>query len=292
MHYERWRLHGDLTYTTVIEVCTVDGCEKPHLASGYCSMHHTRLRRHGDPAAVVRFRGEYTSDECAIDGCSGKREKRGWCAKHYARWQDHGDPLTVVHPKAERVAECIACGKPTAHGYRQFCSAACQAFVLRAGVTSRDTCRTCGETLPVLIASAGHRRRGNGHGYCLTCADTAPCTQCGRERTRGGAGKLICRPCKRPRSQRDQLLRRARQVGAVCEHGPDCVTTAVIVKIRRDACFYCGNPAEHADHFEPLAGGGLHCRDNLVPACAPCNLAKSDRDPWSWWADREAEGVA
>jgi hypothetical protein len=29
--------------------CTVDGCKMPQLALGYCSMHHSRLQRFGDP---------------------------------------------------------------------------------------------------------------------------------------------------------------------------------------------------------------------------------------------------
>lgn len=28
-------------------VCSVDGCDKPHNSQGLCSMHYTRLRRHG-----------------------------------------------------------------------------------------------------------------------------------------------------------------------------------------------------------------------------------------------------
>lgn len=44
-------------------------------------------------------------------------------------------------------------------------------------------------------------------------------------------------------------------------------------------CFYCDAPWEHMDHFVPLSKGGTHTADNVVPACAPCNLRKSNKNP-------------
>lgn len=51
-------------------------------------------------------------------------------------------------------------------------------------------------------------------------------------------------------------------------------------------CYYCGGIAEDADHFYPLSGGGLHCRENIVPACGPCNGSKYNHDPIEWMASR------
>lgn len=48
------------------------------------------------------------------------------------------------------------------------------------------------------------------------------------------------------------------------------------------ACVYCGAPYEHADHVIPRASGGPDTAHNLVPACAPCNLSKSDRPVLDW----------
>ena len=31
--------------------CSITGCEKPHVARGFCESHYRRLRRHGDPLA-------------------------------------------------------------------------------------------------------------------------------------------------------------------------------------------------------------------------------------------------
>lgn len=47
-------------------------------------------------------------------------------------------------------------------------------------------------------------------------------------------------------------------------------------------CWYCGseiNPFTfHIDHVVPVAKGGTHHLDNLVPACRPCNMTKGSRD--------------
>lgn len=48
------------------------------------------------------------------------------------------------------------------------------------------------------------------------------------------------------------------------------------------ACVYCDGPYEHADHVVPLALGGAHSIENLVPSCADCNLAKGALDPWEF----------
>lgn len=44
-------------------------------------------------------------------------------------------------------------------------------------------------------------------------------------------------------------------------------------------CAYCGRGPDKAgkltaDHVHPQSKGGTHSPDNLVLACAPCNLAK------------------
>lgn len=82
------------------------------------------------------------------------------------------------------------------------------------------------------------------------------------------------------------LVRKARLADAVCVHGPKCVGAEFLTGLKSKACIYCGEDFEAADHFQPLAKGGLHCRENLVPACACCNSSKKDRDPMEFLADR------
>ena len=44
-------------------------------------------------------------------------------------------------------------------------------------------------------------------------------------------------------------------------------------------CQYCERPAEHVDHIIPRCQGGGDGMDNLVAACASCNLSKGGRTP-------------
>jgi hypothetical protein len=49
-------------------------------------------------------------------------------------------------------------------------------------------------------------------------------------------------------------------------------------------CVYCGvrGGVLHCDHVVPLVNGGQSEIDNLVAACADCNLSKSARTPEAW----------
>lgn len=38
--------------------CSVDGCENPHIARGWCDTHYRRWRKHGDPLIVRRILGD------------------------------------------------------------------------------------------------------------------------------------------------------------------------------------------------------------------------------------------
>lgn len=49
-------------------------------------------------------------------------------------------------------------------------------------------------------------------------------------------------------------------------------------------CAYCGRsdvPLEK-DHRVPVSRGGTEDPTNLVPACKPCNVRKSNHDPAGW----------
>lgn len=47
-------------------------------------------------------------------------------------------------------------------------------------------------------------------------------------------------------------------------------------------CWICKTaPYEHIDHVKPLSKGGAHMLANLRPACADCNLKKSNKWPFN-----------
>jgi 5-methylcytosine-specific restriction endonuclease McrA len=49
-------------------------------------------------------------------------------------------------------------------------------------------------------------------------------------------------------------------------------------------CAYCGsNEPLTEDHFVPIAVGGHHSLDNIVPACKSCNVRKNATPPEEWY---------
>jgi 5-methylcytosine-specific restriction endonuclease McrA len=54
---------------------------------------------------------------------------------------------------------------------------------------------------------------------------------------------------------------------------------------QRGKCHWCGEKVGrfyHVDHVVPLSKGGSNGPENLVIACAFCNISKHDRLPHEW----------
>lgn len=57
-----------------------------------------------------------------------------------------------------------------------------------------------------------------------------------------------------------------------------------------NVCAYCGSSGVlHWEHIIPASRGGPDVIDNMVRACAPCNLAKGSRDPYQWYLGTKPE---
>ena len=56
-------------------------------------------------------------------------------------------------------------------------------------------------------------------------------------------------------------------------------------------CVYCGDPWEHQDHLIPVALGGGYTKENIVPACEPCNLSKGASHPADWVEEDKLEWI-
>lgn len=71
--------------------------------------------------------------------------------------------------------------------------------------------------------------------------------------------------------------RRAQTAGGVSTRD-----LAAWTKAAKKVCYWCGRrcaKSYHVDHYKPLSRGGAHELENLVIACAPCNLKKNAKDP-------------
>jgi len=91
--------------------CTIDGCDRPYDASGWCKGHRLRNHRHGDPLAGGVGRNHDRPDTCTVTDCQQPVAKRTWCNAHYIRWRRHGDPTAGDRMRANDPGTCVVCGR-------------------------------------------------------------------------------------------------------------------------------------------------------------------------------------
>lgn len=76
-------------------------------------------------------------------------------------------------------------------------------------------------------------------------------------------------------------LRLDRMPGAKTDD-PWQILRAKVFAQKGSQCVYCDRDASHVDHVLPRSRGGADELDNLVPACAACNMAKGSKTPQEW----------
>lgn len=76
-----------------VRICAVEDCPNVHKAKGYCLLHYSRFRRHGDPFSVSpKGFAPKRRLPCSVDGCDSLSRYRGMCRPHDLRMQKYGDP--------------------------------------------------------------------------------------------------------------------------------------------------------------------------------------------------------
>jgi len=87
--------------------CTIEGCDKPHQAKGYCGSHYRQYLRTGSPDWVRRRPND---TPCEVDGCDGASKSRfGLCASHTARLMNT-TPAAVLRERGFDAVECLVDG--------------------------------------------------------------------------------------------------------------------------------------------------------------------------------------
>ena len=107
------------------DTCTMQGCDRPHKARGYCQTHYMQFKRGISPVGEIRSRERDKLPECTEDGCVEPVKAKGLCRTHYQRLLRHG------HVKPNRRAKDIGtCSIPLCDG-RAYAKNLCHAHYLK-----------------------------------------------------------------------------------------------------------------------------------------------------------------
>ena len=125
----------------------------------------------------------------------------------------------------------------------------------------------------------------NGKAWCRRCSGWAPI-----EKVRGGLCRKHAAEEARERYATNSKYRAERRQHAHArKRGVDPIPVEGQENIYEEfdgRCAYCGSLATTWDHVVPISAGGLTEPCNIVPACAPCNSSKKDRNVWEWLEEK------
>lgn len=236
--------------------CTVDGCERKHLARGLCGTHYNKTRY------TSRERHPKVTVPCSWCGqpCQKRKDERRFkvqfcsydCRSAHRKATGHGEKLPTKcrlpldHPVMLRITEERKAAK----------SARVERVKRRIEWRTARECPGCGCTFSPLWTP-----------NMLTCS-------------------------KRCARRVHRWRRRAAEVNAPGSWvWSDFMRVAQRFGFR---CAYCGDKpgALDPDHVVPLSRGGYNSVANLLPACRPCNADKRDLLLDEWNMDRERRGLA
>lgn len=122
-------------------VCSVEGCERPMSARGWCEAHYYRVRRTGSTGPAEIW--DRKRPTCSVPGCDAPHRAHGYCLNHGRHVEKGGHPdhvgdvvhhgeangtwlgddcgYTAAHDRVRRRRgpakshACIDCGAPARH---------------------------------------------------------------------------------------------------------------------------------------------------------------------------------
>ncbi len=92
-------------HSNTVKLCSIEGCNKPHVSRGFCRNHYRQARTRGLPLAEPVIYPPL----CTADGCSRETDKGGYCQMHYRRMQRTGN--------LGRVRREVGSEQPRSDGY-------------------------------------------------------------------------------------------------------------------------------------------------------------------------------
>ena len=267
--------------------CSVDACEEPQVARGYCSKHYQHLRRLGLLPILAR---PQRCTECDVDGCGRPVRTDPWCNMHYKRWLKTGSVGSARPLKGLGLACSVDdCGSPAlARGL-------CNKHYCR--LTRRGSLDLPPAVGPVACAVAGCDRSACVRGWCSMHykrwqkrGDLGGAVPLKANQPRTDDGLCSVDGCGRPFMARGwcnlhyMRWRRALLAGVATES----YTAEEIAERDRWICGICRkrigrtlrfphSRSLSVDHIVPISHGGDDVRANVQPAHLICNIRKSNR---------------
>lgn len=152
----------------MIKVCVVDGCDRKYHSLGYCEMHYSRVRVHGEPGVPgsLHKNSKRSIKYCNVDKCNNVHKSLGYCGMHYTRFKRYGEPGSFELQRHSRpVRECQVNGCIKKHDALGYCRTHYMS-IYRYGITpeeiddkirqQKNLCKLCQKPLDLSRSKAVH----------------------------------------------------------------------------------------------------------------------------------------